>query len=297
MTNPKFFIPRHVYSKVMHWVNKTDLEVSGFGKITFNQEQNYFLLSDVVLLKQEVGAVHTDIDPASLGKAMFETKDLPGDLNFWWHSHVNMAVFWSGTDKTTIEELGKQGYCLATVFNKKNEMRTALAYMAKANFGEVYHFVDEMTTIIFDHVPTEKKAEWDSEFTEKVKEKTYISPYSSQYNYKGKVEDEEEKKESGGIGGGKSVLEREASARLKAAIANWTHPEDPEYIFDTYAKWRRLRFPVWVAQTAAVLGVYCYQVNEGISTLTDEEADRLDQIVDDFCERHPIEMLSETVGS
>ena len=37
-----------------------------------------------------------------------------------------MGVFWSGTDHQAIEQIGKNGWVLATVFNKKAEQRTAI---------------------------------------------------------------------------------------------------------------------------------------------------------------------------
>lgn len=65
------------------------------------------------------------MDAASIAKAMYETRDDEGMFNFWWHSHVNMGVFWSGTDMDTIRQIGSQGFVVATVFNKKNEMLDA----------------------------------------------------------------------------------------------------------------------------------------------------------------------------
>lgn len=171
-------IPHTVYEKVMYWVNRADFEVSGFGKVTYDPSDNSYTVTDAFLLKQEGGAAHTDIDPASLGKLMFESKDAPGDLNWWWHSHVKMAAFWSQTDKDTIMSIGKKGYCVATVFNQREETKSAYYGMFTGPKGESFPFEKwdaelevlerpaktyppEWEQAFKDHVTEAKEAAWD----------------------------------------------------------------------------------------------------------------------------------------
>jgi len=170
-------ISRELYNKVMHWVNKSDDEVSGFGKIIHYPETGVFDVVSVHLLKQTNGRAHTDIDGQSLAKLMFTTKDQPGEMRWWWHSHVNMNVFWSGTDTATIKELASQGWIAATVFNKKNEFRSAIGYKATTDFGQVNEIKDEVPTYIMD-AEVDTKA-WDEEYDANVQKKSYLSPVSS----------------------------------------------------------------------------------------------------------------------
>jgi len=176
----KVTIQQITYDKIMHWINKTDMEVSGFGHVAYDEDTATFNVLDAYLLKQEGGAAHTDIDAAALGKLMYDKRNCEGHLRFWWHSHVNMAVFWSGTDRKTIEDMGKNGWCLATVFNKKYEMRSALAYKYDSEFGDGLEFVDDISTDIIHDIDLSLQAQWDAEFTANVSEKKYAPPVYNQ---------------------------------------------------------------------------------------------------------------------
>lgn len=168
----KLVIPTHVYQKIMFWVNRADFEVSGFGKV---QHSNGVLtVLDAILLKQEGTGAHTEIDPAALGKAMFELKDTPGDLNFWWHSHVKMPAFWSSQDTETIESIGANGYCVATVFNQKNEHKSAFCGAFTNPFGEsqVVRY-DDITTQIGEGLDESLVKTWEEQFKSHVQEKKY----------------------------------------------------------------------------------------------------------------------------
>lgn len=191
MEKPKIYISRAVFNKIMYWIDMCPLEIGGMGTLEYNTEENYFHVLDVFLLEQEVSATTTDLNDIALGKLEHETikNKIKGELNFWWHSHVNMGVFWSGTDKETIETFGHKGYCVATVFNKKREMRSAVCAKLSSSFGgEHVSFIDELPTIIFDPQPSEKqKEEWKKQYQERVKEKTWKS--SRKYNSEFSEED------------------------------------------------------------------------------------------------------------
>ena len=164
-------IPRLVHNKIMHWVNSTDIEVSGFGKVIYHAETGVFEITDAYLLPQEGGAAHTDIDADGISKLMYTSRAVPGELKWWWHSHVNMAVFWSGTDMDTIKELGSQGWVIASVFNKRYESRSALCTMTESEiFGPQVSVLDEIMTYVDDGVH-EHIAKWDEEFKANVRTK------------------------------------------------------------------------------------------------------------------------------
>lgn len=177
----KIVISELAQKKIQHWVDKADFEVSGFGKVEYIPKDEAFLVTDAYLVKQEGGGAHTDIDQTALAQLMFKTKDIPGLLNFWWHSHVNMDVFWSGTDKSTIMELGGQGLCVATVFNKRRQMRSAVCAKMAGIFGEKVLFWDEITTTI--GADSAVPEEWNKEFDDNVQRKKYPAPYTGPKSY------------------------------------------------------------------------------------------------------------------
>lgn len=174
-TKPTVIFDEQCYEKIMHWVNQSAVEVSGLGKCKYDKEQRKWLVSSVYLLDQENTATDTDLDPVAIAKLQFTAKDDDGHLNFWWHSHVNMGVFWSGTDLDTIYQFGEKGFCLATVFNKKKEMRSAYYQGATDFLGEV--FIDEMHNEVLtsDAYAAEREA-WSNEFKTKCKTKKYKQP-------------------------------------------------------------------------------------------------------------------------
>jgi len=147
-------------------------EVSGLGKV--RQIDGELVVSDVILLEQTNSAAETEICDKAIGKAMFELKDVEGHLNFWWHSHVNMSCFWSGTDHAAIRQLGKHGWVIATVFNKNDEYKTA--YYQKGDGFMPSLFINDLETSFGDTVTKEQESEWQKELNEKCKTKKYKLP-------------------------------------------------------------------------------------------------------------------------
>ena len=157
-------IDSKVYRKIMHWVNSSDFEVSGFGKVEL--EDGIFNVTSAVLLKQENSSGSTEIEDAALAKALYELRNEPGHMNFWWHSHVDMAVFWSTTDMKAIETIGKNGWVLATVFNKAEETRS-LYYQKGTDFLPSIT-VDDIATRVSFNSSKEETEEWTEEYNDKV---------------------------------------------------------------------------------------------------------------------------------
>lgn len=158
---PRVVLDELVYQKIMHWVNKSNYEVSGLGKVVV--EDGEVRIIDAILLPQRNTGSTTDIEGADVAKAMYLLKDTPGDLRFWWHSHVNMNVFWSGTDMATIRELGKHGWFVHTVFNKRQETKTAIS------MGDPFPaIIDDIKLVIERTLPAELVSGWDKEYEEKV---------------------------------------------------------------------------------------------------------------------------------
>lgn len=210
--NPSVQIDERVFQKIMYWCRKAgNYEVSGLGNVVYDQKNNVFLVNEVYLLEQENTGTTTDINEEAIGKLMFEhhkaqKAGLEGELRFWWHSHANMNVFWSGTDIDTIKQLGREGWFLSTVFNNKEEMRSAF-YMT----DPMGVFSDELPTVIIQQfqdkemeralariglqvrpgkmsevrwavepfLSDKEQLEWEEEYDKKVKVKKYVPTVST----------------------------------------------------------------------------------------------------------------------
>ena len=151
-----------VYQKIMHWVNKSDFEVSGLGTVVYDQDNNSLKVIDAIILPQKNTGTTTDIEPEDVNKAMYLMRNSPGKLRFWWHSHVNMNVFWSGTDVDTIKKLGAGGWFCATVFNKRRETKSAFCQNEPVRL-----LVSDIPTEITENVELTKQ--WDEEYDKNVK--------------------------------------------------------------------------------------------------------------------------------
>lgn len=167
----KVYILPECKAEIMHYVDKATGEVSGLGRVQKTTNGD-LMVTKVYLLDQENTGSSTDLDEDAVAKLMYESREDEGDLNFWWHSHVNMGVFWSGTDMETIRQFGKNGYLLSTVFNKKNEHRTS--YFQGGNDFLPELFVDNIPTN-FSYLPSEEQYdEWEANFKAKCKRKPIV---------------------------------------------------------------------------------------------------------------------------
>lgn len=175
---PNVKLSLKAYQKIMYYVHASNFEVSGLGLVKYHKETNEYEVTDIFLLKQKNSSGDTEIDDIAYAELERDTFALQGEengwLNFWWHSHVNMGVFWSGTDMACIKKFSQNGYWLATVFNKKNEMRSAIAV------GEpVGAFQDNLPTTV-DLLPSaEEAAELAAEYKLKVTNPTYTTNYGN----------------------------------------------------------------------------------------------------------------------
>lgn len=169
MPKTEIVIPTLVHEKIMHWVQMAlPHECSGLGVTKVLNGRIHIV--DVVMCEQKNSGAATDLDPADVSKAMYKMRESDGELNFWWHSHANMSVFWSGTDQSTIAQIGRQGMCVAAVFNAKREVRAAIAAMTPIPF-----FIDEVKVKLQSQVSLETIASWEEEFNDNVKKSYYHS--------------------------------------------------------------------------------------------------------------------------
>ena len=160
----KLVIPRDILDMIETWVASCEGEVSGLGKIVATKDG--YEVKSAYLLDQMCTAAYTEIAPDAVTKLMMETIKEEGHLNWWWHSHAHMGVFWSATDYQQINEMAANGMCLATVFNKKGDSRTAYAQVTDGFFGTL--FIDDITTVVRSSNES-KMGLWLAQAAEKVK--------------------------------------------------------------------------------------------------------------------------------
>lgn len=179
----KVYILPNVHAEIMHYVHKSHLEISGLGRIEKDSAGN-MVVTKVYLLKQENTGASTDICESAASDLLYESREDKGDLNFWWHSHVNMGVFWSGTDMATIRQFGGKGYLLSTVFNKKGEHRSSYFQGNNGFLPEL--FIDELKTE-FTHIPSKSECDrWDAEYAVKCAPKKYEPIVGGHYHSGGR---------------------------------------------------------------------------------------------------------------
>lgn len=192
-TGFKIVLPPDVENKIMYWVNKCDKEISGLGDAYLDIPNKQILIQSAFLLEQECGSAETEIDEKSIAKAMGdahadESNHIPRNIKFWWHSHVNMGVFWSTTDTTTMHKLSEHGWFVNIVFNKKYQRLGAISYPLRTVLNEAgmndqlaITNVEYESDIPIQGAPNFAPAileEFDAQYLANYKEKTY-----GNYNY------------------------------------------------------------------------------------------------------------------
>lgn len=185
---PSIIIPKSSHQRIMDYVDACDMEISGFAETSYDAEENTIRIGEVYLLKQEVSAAETEMDEEAIAQHMLEfmvigKTQLP---NCWWHSHVNMGVFWSSTDWNTINTLKNNSYFVSIVFNKRRELRALLRV-----FGVTQVTVDDIAVTVETDardIPEDIK----KEVAEKVTQKVWT--YQNAWNWNGEKKGRKYKK-------------------------------------------------------------------------------------------------------
>ena len=170
----KVNIPYELHDKIMFFVDKSSIEISMMARI--KKEKDTFTLTNVYLLEQENTSTTTDIDADALGKLMYTSREDEGYLNCWIHSHVNMGVFWSGTDRDTMQEFGANGFLLSLVFNKKGEINCSYFQGEQGADSPLPWLVVDDVPVTISYPAVKGKEDWEAEYKDKCRTKTYKQP-------------------------------------------------------------------------------------------------------------------------
>lgn len=169
------YIDPVVMKRINYYTQAASGEVSGLGIITIDEKGRH-IVSKVYLLEQESTAGDTELKPEAISKLMVDMmkdNEDPGKLKFWWHSHANMGVFWSGTDDTCAETLSKE-FAFSLVVNKAGDKRCRLDLYKPFRIT-----FDGVKTEVLAPEDTALKEECEKEVKEKVK-----APYERYTNWK-----------------------------------------------------------------------------------------------------------------
>ena len=127
----KVFIPDNLLQQIKNYVEACSVEISGWGltrDIRIKPENNIginhgILVEKLFLFKQKCSGGNTLIDAEEKNKLLEELGEDKKRLCFWWHSHVDMTAFWSGTDTTNMDEWETSPYLVSMVLNKKGDYK------------------------------------------------------------------------------------------------------------------------------------------------------------------------------
>lgn len=103
---PRLYFTAEAFLTIQNFVRLINIEISGLGRV--RPRGRDFEVFEVFILPQTSSGVHTVLDPQALSAMMEEILargDDLADIKLWWHSHVDMGCFWSGTDSANMRRL------------------------------------------------------------------------------------------------------------------------------------------------------------------------------------------------
>jgi proteasome lid subunit RPN8/RPN11 len=119
-------IRRYALDKLLLYAERCPVEIGGLGTVV--EDSDGLVITDVFLLGQRVSASDTELDTDAvfdfLARLVAEGGD-PALVRLWWHSHADMDVVWSETDRTTIESLPGD-FWVALLVNRRGEVACRL---------------------------------------------------------------------------------------------------------------------------------------------------------------------------
>lgn len=125
----KLVLPASVEKKLNAYVQSVDTEIAGMGKGRIDYENQEIIMEDVAIYDQEVTGGTADLSSLSVAKwatELLRSGGNPQEWFIWWHSHANMAAFFSGTDTNTIDNSTEYEYLVSLVVNRRRERKARL---------------------------------------------------------------------------------------------------------------------------------------------------------------------------
>ncbi len=163
--SPTLLFTVDAWCKLQAFLSLSTQEISGFGRVV--PFGNDFLVNEIFLLPQKVSPVETiidELDVACFISELIEKGEDPYFIRLWWHSHVNMGLFWSQTDNENMKAHTKD-YMFGLVGLQNGQVKIRLD-------------INEPVKITLDDIPSQVMyltedyiAECQEEIREKVSQK------------------------------------------------------------------------------------------------------------------------------
>jgi hypothetical protein len=124
-----FYITQKNWDKILGYADEaygTEKSEIGGMSVMVEDKDGDWILQEPVILKQEISSGNTVLDKDALAEYYTKQAIKMKKKNFrfcWWHSHHTMSAFWSGTDKTAIDEFDEGDFSFALVVNLKGEYK------------------------------------------------------------------------------------------------------------------------------------------------------------------------------
>lgn len=206
---PTVYITTDALLKMKSYIESCDKEIAWLCVVE-KEDSEVYTITDTILFKQDITASTADICEVALNDFATELAstgrmDLFNKIKGWGHSHVNMAVFASGTDESTFKDFYSTcDYFIRIIGNKPGLLKLDFVDCEKElRFDNIVWkelMSPEQTQIeamiqAFNKKYEEKKqiinAETKAEMEKKVFSKTTV--VNSYQDYKAKKEEEEKK--------------------------------------------------------------------------------------------------------
>jgi hypothetical protein len=171
------------------YIGESDTEISGFGIV--EKGHTAYTVTKLYCPVQTCSGGDTEVGAAELSSLLGDViaaGEDPANLRLWWHSHVNMQVFWSGTDNATATELARiaGGWFISIVGNKRGDLRT------RVDLAHPFTMLwDELPLRIVIPVMPEVRAAIAEEVKIKVSKRIIIPPTTA-YHYSSNERDGKE---------------------------------------------------------------------------------------------------------
>ncbi|OGE75418.1 MAG: hypothetical protein A3K05_00145 [Candidatus Doudnabacteria bacterium RIFCSPHIGHO2_01_48_18] len=178
---PRVLFTRDAFQDNSHLVDICPAEVGWMGHV--RRVGNDFLIHRIFLVEQEVSGSTCELDSEALaGYAVSclsepDGEELFNSIRFWGHSHANMGTSPSGQDESQLHDLANRGgdFFLRGIFNKLGRAEFTIALPSAGIW------LRDAEWQVVDEVNEARKAHWQNLVSEKVREKVFVSQFSSEF--------------------------------------------------------------------------------------------------------------------
>lgn len=178
----KLFINHTAWQKIYYYVAECEDEISGLGKVLFDDKTGNITVTDVEIFEQNVSGGHSDIEPEALAKFLYEKTKAGEDLSewrLWWHSHASMETFFSQTDTDTIDGSTEFDWLVSLVTNHKHEV------LARFDLFRPFRLTNaDIKVEILEDEDNEVRKQCVKEIEEKVTKSSAGFTYETPYTHK-----------------------------------------------------------------------------------------------------------------